>query len=116
MSETMLGGTFPDYEGVGLSPEEEISAFAGAIWGNEFDGENNPRWWHVDEVGGMKIGGEVGGVTNGKEYFTLDPEVKGYRRVDLAGDGSVFGITKIGRSSKTGELVWLGRTVFFMND
>ena len=113
MSETMLGGTFPNYDKLYETPQERLDAYARAIWGEEFDAENNARWWHVTEVSGMKISGEEGAITNGQEYFTLDPEFEGLRRIDIARDGSVFGVTTLYRSTKTGKLTPGERLVFF---
>jgi hypothetical protein len=114
-----LGGTFPNFaEMYADDPREELRAWARAIFGDELDQLGNSRWWHVDEVSGITLGGlldgtNIGGVTNGRDYYVLDWDNVGIRRIDIAPDGSVFGNTVLYRSNKTGELRRGGRTVFW---
>ena len=49
-----------------------MRAWTRSIWKDEFDESNNPKWWHIEEVAGIKIGAEAGGVTDGTSYFALD--------------------------------------------
>ena len=74
MSETapVLGGTFPDFSEMGYEPRDELRAWTRSIWEDEFDESNNPKWWYIEEVAGIKIGAEAGGITDGTSYFALD--------------------------------------------
>lgn len=112
MSETKLGGTFPDYANMDYGLGKELDVWGRAIWGEELDETGVSNWWRVTEIGGVQIGG-TGAITNGKDYFTLSAEKTGLIRLDITPEGELFGTTRFYRSTETGELVRGERIVFF---
>ena len=114
MSDTQLGGTFPDYANMGFSPEIELQLYAVAIWGHaHLTDEGEPQWWRASEVGEMVIG-SAGAITNGIDYFVLDDEVAGLKRLIISPAGEVWGTTQFYRSTESATLKVGKRAVFWL--